>query len=35
MTSNSSSVLPLVSGRKKKAQTVAMSIQTAKKNQVP
>ena len=35
MVSNSSRVLPLVSGRKKKAQLVATSIQMAKKNQVP
>lgn len=35
MVSNSSRVLPFVSGRKKKAQMVAINIQMAKKNQVP
>jgi hypothetical protein len=33
--SRSSRVLPLVSGRKKNAQTEARIIQVAKKNQVP
>jgi hypothetical protein len=35
MTSNSSSVLPFVSGSQMKAHIVASSIQQAKKNQVP
>ena len=35
MTSISSRVRPLVSGRRKKAQVEATNIQAAKKNQVP